>query len=125
MPRLRRFLWGRKTRCEVLPMMPMADLHVEIINQLAAPLAQSAGVARQQTTDKSQQIRRAQAVRKDVAAGSDTFEHQVESCEEDTPIHEEQRKRQSKRDGRGAKNKSDQENSQSTGDDKPHVDLTA
>jgi hypothetical protein len=106
-------------------MMPMADARVEIINQLAAPLAQSAGVARQQTTDKSQQIRRAQALRKDVAAGSDTFEHQVESCEEDTPIHDERRKQQSKRDGRGAKNKSAQSNPQTSGDDEqPHVDVT-
>src|SRR3954469_14667981 len=98
-------------------MMPMADARVEIINQLAAPLAQSAGVARQQTTDKSQQIRRAQAVRKDVAAGADTFEHQVESCEEDTPIHEEQRKRQPKRGGRRTKNKSDSADSQGGDDD--------
>ena len=36
---------------------------MEIINQLAAPLAQSAQVARQQTSEKTQQIRRAQTAR--------------------------------------------------------------
>ena len=64
---------------------------MEIVNQLAGSLAQSAAVTRQQSTDKSQQVRRAQALRKDVAAAADTFEHQVESAEELTPIHEEQK----------------------------------
>ena len=65
----------------------VADL--EIINQLAAPLATSAAVARQQSSEKTQQINRAQTARKNVAAQSDTFEHQVESCEELSPIHDE------------------------------------
>jgi hypothetical protein len=66
---------------------------MELINQLAAPLAQSAQVARQQSSEKTQQIRRAQIARKNVAAGqpSDTFEHTVESAEPITPIHDEQR----------------------------------
>jgi hypothetical protein len=62
---------------------------MEIINQLAAPLATSAAVARQQTSEKTQQISRAQTARKNVAAQADTFEHQVESCEELSPIHDE------------------------------------
>jgi hypothetical protein len=64
---------------------------MEIVNPIAGSLAQSTAVTRQQATDKSQQIRRAQALRKDVASASDTFEHQVESTEELTPIHEEQK----------------------------------
>lgn len=63
---------------------------MEIINHLAGSLAQSAAVTRQQSVDKTQQIRHAQARRKDIAAASDTFEHQVESTEELTPIHDEQ-----------------------------------
>jgi hypothetical protein len=76
---------------------------MEIINQLAAPLAQSAQVARQQSSEKTQQIRRAQVSRKNVAALLDTFEHSVESAEATTPIHDEHRRqptpqpRQSKR----------------------------
>ena len=70
---------------------------MEIINQLAAPLAQSAQVARQQTSEKTQQIRRAQTARKNAAAQSDTFEHTVESTEEITPIHDEQRQPQDPR----------------------------
>ena len=65
---------------------------MELINQLAAPLAQSAQVARQQSSEKTQQIRRAQIARKNVAAAqSDTFEHTVESAEAITPVHDEQR----------------------------------
>ncbi len=62
---------------------------MEIINQLAAPLAASAAVARQQSAEKTQQIRRSQTARKNVAAEADTFEHQVESCEELSPVHDE------------------------------------
>jgi hypothetical protein len=69
---------------------------MQIVNQLAGSLAQSASVTRQQSTDKSDQIRHAQALRKDVAAG-DTFEHQVESSEELTPIHDEQSKNSGQR----------------------------
>src|SRR3954464_14993673 len=76
---------------------------MEIINQLAAPLATSAAVARQQTSEKTQQITRAQTARKNVAAQADTFEHQVESCEELSPIHDESKdakKRQPPSDGK-------------------------
>jgi len=64
---------------------------MELINQLAAPLAQSAQVARQQSSEKTQQLRRAQTARKNVAAQSDTFEHTVENAEAITPIHDDQR----------------------------------
>ena len=65
---------------------------MEIINPLAGALAQSGNVTRQQSADKAQQIRRAQALRKDVAAASDTFEPHVESTEELNPIHDEQKR---------------------------------
>jgi hypothetical protein len=65
---------------------------MDIANPLAGNLAQSANVTRQQSADKTQQIRRAQALRKDVAAASDTFEPHVESAEELNPIHDEQKK---------------------------------
>ncbi len=92
---------------------------MEILNQLAAPLAQSAAVAKQQTTDKSQQIRRAQTLRKDVAASSDTFEHQVESAEELAPIHDEQR-----RERPPSKNRGRRTPPQPPADEPPHIDVT-
>jgi hypothetical protein len=70
---------------------------MEIVNQLAGSLAQSAAVTRQQSTDKSQQIRRSQVLKKDTATAADTFEHQVESCEELAPIHDDQRQKQDRR----------------------------
>ena len=78
-----------------MPMSGLADSlaashrrGMEILNHLAAPLAQSAAVVKQQTTDKSRQIRRAQTLQKNVAASSDTFEHGVESAEELSPVHD-------------------------------------
>jgi hypothetical protein len=65
---------------------------MEIVNQIAGNLAQSVAVTRQQSADKTRQVRRAQALRKDVAAPSDSFEHQVESTEELNPVHDEQKR---------------------------------
>lgn len=99
---------------------------MELINQLAAPLAQSAQVARQQTSEKTQQIRRAQAARKNVAAQSDTFEHTVESTEEVTAIHDEQRQQPdpSPRRPRPAKPKRPPRDGDTT-DPPPSIDVTA
>ena len=66
---------------------------MQIINQLAAPLAQSVSIARQQSTDKADQIRREQALRKAAATSPDSYEHQVESAEEITPIRDPERER--------------------------------
>ena len=90
---------------------------MEIVNPLAGSLAQSAAVTRQQSTDKSRQIRQAQALRKDVAAAPDSFEHQVESSEELNPIHDE--RRESRQQG---KPKNPQ---QTEGEDPPHIDVVA
>ena len=60
---------------------------MQIVNQLAAPLAQSATVARQQSSDKSDQVRRARPAQ-DHYPESDSYEHQVESTEEVAPIHD-------------------------------------
>ena len=78
---------------------------MEIVNQLAGSLAQSAAVTRQQSTDKSQQVRRAQNLQKNVATASsaDSFEHQVESTEELTPIHDEPKQNDGKRKKRAAR----------------------
>lgn len=90
---------------------------MEIINQIAGSLAQSAAVTRQQSTDKSRQIRRAQSLRKDSASASDTFEHQVESTEELSAVHDEQqdKDRQRKR----------QKPKPAPQPDVPQIDITA
>jgi hypothetical protein len=98
---------------------------MEIINQLAAPLAQSAAVARQQTDEKAQQIHRAQTARKNAVAGSDTFEHQVESCEELNPIHDESKDARQQQ-PRQQNPKPDQPASAGDGEDAPpSIDVTA
>jgi hypothetical protein len=97
---------------------------MEIINQLAAPLAQSAQIARQQSSEKTQQIRRAQTARKNVAALLDTFEHAVESAEEITPIHDEQR-RESEPQRRAPKPKRPPRSAAGDADPPPTIDVTA
>jgi hypothetical protein len=91
---------------------------MEIVNPLAGSLAQSTAVTRQQSTDKSRQIRHAQTLRKDVAAAPDSFEHQVESTEELNPIHDE--RRESRQQGKPKPNPQ-----QTEGEEPPHIDVVA
>ena len=74
---------------------------MDVVNPLTGNLAQSTSVVlRQQSALKADQVRREQALRKDVGASGDRFEHQVESAEETTPIHDERddaRRRKSRR----------------------------
>jgi hypothetical protein len=96
---------------------------MEIVNQLAGSLAQSASVTRQQSTDKSQQIRRAQVLKKDTATAADVFEHQVESCEELAPVHDDQRQPQQRRGGK--RKPANLPNNQVNTEDEPpsHIDV--
>ena len=68
-------------------------------------------------TERQRQLRRAQALRKDVAAREDTFEHQVESAEELHPIHDGDPNRSNSQDKRRQR--------QQNHDDKPQIDLKA
>jgi hypothetical protein len=95
---------------------------MEIVNQIAGALSQSTAVTRQQSADKSQQIRRAQLLRKDVAARGDSFEHQVESAEELSPIHDDQ----SPKNGKGKRQKTKPPRANGNEDTPPpNLDLTA
>ena len=90
---------------------------MDVVHPLAGNLAQSASVVqRQQSAGKAQQVRREQALRKDVAAQGDHFDHTVESCEELTPVHDEQ---PDERRGRSRPSQADE------GGDKPQLDVTA
>ena len=99
------------------------DRGMDLVNPLAGNLAQSASVAqRQQSASKAQQIRREQVLRKDVTATGDQFEHQVESCEDLNPVHDD-------RQGGGRRGKPPHPTNPpppAEGDDgPPHIDLTA
>lgn len=95
---------------------------MEIVNQIAGSLAQSVVVTRQQSADKSRQIRRAQTLSKDVAAPSDSFEHKVESTEELTPVHDEQKRQEPRR---KSKRSHPPAPDQPSDGDAPRIDLTA
>lgn len=88
-------------------------------NPLAGAILGSAQIQQQSDLQKQRQLRRAQALRKNVAAQADRLDHQVESPEEAAPIHDapdEHPQRQSKRDPR---------HSPAKDDGKPHIDVKA
>lgn len=58
------------------------------ISPYAGAILQSTQVQRQQAAQKSQQLRRAQLLEKNVAMQDDQLEHSVESSEELHPVHE-------------------------------------
>lgn len=91
---------------------------MDISNPLAPSLAQSVAVTRQQSTDKSHQVRKAQLVRKDAGAASDQFEHQVESSEELAAIHDEQKK------SGGKKSKQRKPSTAQSTEQPEHIDVT-
>ena len=63
-------------------------------NPLAGTPLQGGQVQAQLAAAKARQVRRAQTVARNVAAEGDTFEHQVESSEELSAIHDEQQSKQ-------------------------------
>ncbi len=73
------------------------------INHFAGSVLQATQVQKQQETEKNRQVRRANALLKNIAVEDDRLEYQVESPEEIKPIREESRE----------------------GHEPPHVDLTA
>lgn len=137
MPRLRRFfaLYRRPlavSSSPAAPEQPMKTLAahagrrdsgsgMDVVNPLTGNLAQSTSVVqRQQSALKSEQVRREQAVRKDAGASGDRFEHQVESAEETTPVHDEPDDAR-----RGKSRRQPQSPSDDDEAPPPHVDLVA
>jgi hypothetical protein len=92
------------------------------INPFTGSILQSPQVQRQQAADKDRQVRRAQEAAKNTALSDDKLEHQVESSEELTGVHEDQQRRDRGSKRRG--HKPDKSKSDDQGD-KPHLDLTA
>lgn len=97
---------------------------MDVVHPLAGNLAQSASVAqRQQSAGKAEQVRREQALRKDVAARGDHFDHTVESAEEVNPVHDEPPD-QRRRGGRRQPDHADPVANEPD-DDAPRIDITA
>lgn len=59
------------------------------ISPFIASVLQSPVVQKQQTAEKSAQLRRQQELRRNIAAEGDRYQHVVESPEEIKPIHDE------------------------------------
>lgn len=87
------------------------------INPFSGYLAAGASVERVQAADKTRQVRRAQALSKDVAARDDELEHQVESTEEVGRVKDET--------GSGGGGGREGGRKKKTDDDKPHLDVKA
>jgi hypothetical protein len=88
------------------------------INPLAPALLPSAQAQQQAAADKARQIGKAQAASRNIAAETDRLEHQVESAEELSPVHDED---QSKR----RQDQQPKRDRDGKADDEPHIDVKA
>jgi hypothetical protein len=79
------------------------------LNPLGMSLQASQAQQRAAATEKDRQIAKAQTRAKDVAADSDRFEHQVESSEAFTAIHDEARQQGNRRHQSGAEREAELE----------------
>ena len=80
-------------------------------------------VQEQLAAAKARQVRRAQTVARNVAAEGDTFEHQVESTEELSAIHDEQQSKQHS--GPREHPQGHDDAPPESGDDHPRLDVKA
>jgi hypothetical protein len=94
------------------------------INPLTSSILQTPLVQKQQTSEKARQLRLAQEMKRNVAAGQDDdeSEHKVESSEELTPVDDDHSNPQSRRDkSKPRKHGDDGEDN----DEESHIDMTA
>jgi hypothetical protein len=92
------------------------------INPFIGSILQTPQVQRQQSVEKDRQVQRNAEQAKDAALTDDRLEHQVESSEELTPVHEqERRERRFKRQQQHPKS----DESKDEGQEDSHLDLTA
>jgi hypothetical protein len=93
------------------------------VNPFAAAILPSTQSQRQQSAERSGQVRRAQDLKKATLQGNDAFEHQVESSEAITPAHDDDARHDPKNKRRGKRHPSDQANT--SGENPEGLDLTA
>lgn len=91
------------------------------LNPLANALLQGQQSQQQLATDKTRQVRRAQVQVRATGATGDTFEHQVESTEELSPIHDEQPQKREQRSKKRRAKRSDND----VGPSDEHLDIKA
>jgi hypothetical protein len=102
---------------------PRIERPMSQINPFAGSILQSTQAQRQQAVERDRQVRRARDTAKNSALSGDELDHQVESSEELTPIHEEEKhERRFKRPSHPTDTPSEDE---APPEDKPRLDLTA
>ncbi|MGH7178140.1 MAG: hypothetical protein ACREJC_12230 [Tepidisphaeraceae bacterium] len=67
------------------------------INPFVGSILQSPQAQRQQSTERAEHVRRSQESQKNSGLDSDQFEHQVESSDSVTPLHDQQKQDSRKR----------------------------
>jgi hypothetical protein len=95
------------------------------VNPFAAAILPSAQSQRQQSGDRAGQVRRAQDLRKATLQGNDSFEHQVESSDAITPVHDEDARHDQNNKRRGKPHSQQQNAGNSKPEDQASLDLTA
>ena len=88
------------------------------INPFSGYVAQGAQVERLQAAEKTRQVRREQALSKNIAARDDELEHQVENTDATAPIHDDDQPRQQHQ-------QNPRHHPTPDGDEPPHIDITA
>jgi hypothetical protein len=92
------------------------------MNPVTGSILQTSVVQKQQTEGKAQQLRRAQELRKNVAAPEDESEHQVENTEELTPIDADHSNPRNQKKGGGQQHKPEKSEEE---DGESHIDMKA
>ena len=93
---------------------------VSSINPFSGYIAAGSQLERAQAADKTRQVRRAQALSKNVAARDDELEHQVENTDVVAALHDEQQG------GQGQQPRDQQQESKpEEGEGPAHIDITA
>ena len=94
------------------------------INPFTGSILQAPQVQRQQATDKDRHLRRASNLAKNAALQDDQLEHQVESSDAVTPVHEDDQKNAPQK--RKPARHSDAKSNEDAGEQEPpRLDLTA
>ena len=94
------------------------------INPFTGSILQAPQVQRQQSSDKDRHLRRASDLSKNSALHDDQLEHQVESSDAVTPVHEDDQKNPPQK-RKPAKHPDAKSNEDSDEEHPPRLDLTA
>ena len=93
------------------------------INPFIGSIIQSTTVQRTQSAERSSHVQRAQNRTKDSAATGDTFEHQVESSDALTSIHDEDQQHPQQRKSKHPPKKPAPGQSGGDGEEPSHIDV--